>query len=340
MDMLQKIFVEPFVDMVAAPDFLMQVIWEGLVSGVLYALIALGFVLIFRSSRIFNFAQGIMVVFAALTLVGLHAMGIPAWLSVALPLVVMFAALFGAGWAAIPAYLQAKRGSHIVITTIMFNFIAASFIAYLLVEVFKPDSSMIPESEVISLSSQLPKMHDWFELDPSPWNVSFILALIACFGVWLFIYKTPIGYEIRAFGFNPSAAHYAGIRPLKATMIAMMLSGGLAGLFAINVINGELHQLKLNFVEGFGFTGIAVALMGRSHPFGVLLAAVLFGFLYQGGAELAFWYENVDRNIVVVLQGLIILFCGALEHIFRPSLLRLYIKLTRKDPLVGVQSHG
>ena len=90
MDMLQKIFVEPFVDMVAAPDFLMQVIWEGLVSGVLYALIALGFVLIFRSSRIFNFAQGIMVVFAALTLVGLHAMGIPAWVSVALTLVVMF----------------------------------------------------------------------------------------------------------------------------------------------------------------------------------------------------------------------------------------------------------
>ena len=90
MEMLSKIFVEPFADMVAAPDFLMQVIWEGLVSGVLYALIALGFVLIFRSSRIFNFAQGIMVVFAALTLVGLHAMGIPAWVSVALTLVVMF----------------------------------------------------------------------------------------------------------------------------------------------------------------------------------------------------------------------------------------------------------
>ncbi|WP_411572509.1 branched-chain amino acid ABC transporter permease [Tropicimonas sp. TH_r6] len=90
MDLLNKIFIAPFVDMVAAPDFLMQVLWEGLVSGVLYSLIALGFVLIFRSSRIFNFAQGIMVVFAALTLVGLHEMGVPAWISVALTLAVMF----------------------------------------------------------------------------------------------------------------------------------------------------------------------------------------------------------------------------------------------------------
>ena len=90
MELLEKILVQPFSDMVAAPDFLIQVLWEGLVSGVLYALIALGFVLIFRSSRIFNFAQGIMVVFAALTLVGIHAMGVPAWVAVALTLAVMF----------------------------------------------------------------------------------------------------------------------------------------------------------------------------------------------------------------------------------------------------------
>ena len=88
----------------------------------------------------------------------------------------------------------------------------------------------------------------------------------------------------------------------------------------------QLHQIKLNFVEGFGFTGIAVALMGRNHPIGVLLASLLFGFLYQGGAELSFEY-GVDRNIVVVLQGLVILFSGALEHMFRPSLERTYLKL-------------
>jgi branched-chain amino acid transport system permease protein len=93
--MLREIFVTPFADMVAAPDFLLQVLWEGLVSGILYALIALGFVLIFRSSRIFNFAQGIMVVFAALTLVGLHAMGVPAWVSVGLTLVVMLLLAIG-----------------------------------------------------------------------------------------------------------------------------------------------------------------------------------------------------------------------------------------------------
>ncbi|MFD2014744.1 hypothetical protein ACFSJQ_00610 [Vibrio olivae] len=100
----------------------------------------------------------------------------------------------------------------------------------------------------------------------------------------------------------------------------------LAGFFGINVLQGELHQIKLNFVEGFGFTGIAVALMGRNHPVGVLLASLLFGFLYQGGAELSFEY-GVDRNIVVVLQGLVILFSGALEHMFRPNIERLYLKL-------------
>ena len=108
--------------------------------------------------------------------------------------------------------------------------------------------------------------------------------------------------------------------------MAMAISGMLAGFFALNVIQGELHQIKLNYVEGFGFTGIAVALMGRNHPVGVILASLLFGFLYQGGAELSFEY-GVDRNIVVVLQGLVILFSGALEHMFKPRLEALYIKL-------------
>lgn len=250
------------------------------------------------------------------------------------PAAILVGGLFGAAWAFIPAYLQAKRGSHIVITTIMFNFIAASFMAYLLVEVLKPDNTMATESRVFAVSSWLPKMHEVFavfgiHIAPSPMNLSLVFALLCCVFVWLFMWHSRWGYEIRAVGANPSAAGYAGINYSKTIIITMLISGMLAGFFGLNVLQGELHQIKLNFVEGFGFTGIAVALMGRNHPVGVLLASLLFGFLYQGGAELSFEY-GVDRNIVVVLQGLVILFSGALEHMFRPSLEKTYLRLFTK----------
>ncbi|RJX74383.1 ABC transporter permease [Vibrio sinensis] len=247
------------------------------------------------------------------------------------PVAILVGGLFGAAWAFIPAYLQAKRGSHIVITTIMFNFIAASLMAYLLVDVLKPDNTMATESRVFAVSSWLPKMHEilaifGIEVAKSPLNLSFFFALLCCLFVWLLMWHSRWGYEIRAVGANPSAASYAGIKYVKVIVLTMLISGMLAGFFGLNVLQGELHQIKLNFVEGFGFTGIAVALMGRNHPIGVLLASLLFGFLYQGGAELSFEY-GVDRNIVVVLQGLVILFSGALEHMFRPHLERAYLKL-------------
>ncbi len=255
---------------------------------------------------------------------------------VVFPVAVIVGGLFGAAWAFIPAYLQAKRGSHIVITTIMFNFIAASLMAYLLVDILKPENTMATESRVFAAGSWLPKMDEilalfGIQIAPSPLNLSFIFALLCCVFVWLFIWKSRWGYEIRAIGANPSAASYAGINYVKIIILTMVLSGMLAGFFGINVLQGELHQIKLNFVEGFGFTGIAVALMGRNHPVGVLLASLLFGFLYQGGAELSFEY-GVDRNIVVVLQGLVILFSGALEHMFRPRLEQLYLKLFASKP--------
>jgi len=254
------------------------------------------------------------------------------------PVAIVVGGGFGAAWAFIPAYLQAKRGSHIVITTIMFNFIAASLMAYLLVDILKPETTMATESRVFAASSWLPKMHELlavfgFDIAASPLNLSFIFALLCCVLVWLIIWHSRWGYEIRAIGANASAASYAGISYLKIIVITMLLSGMLAGFFGINVLQGELHQIKLNFVEGFGFTGIAVALMGRNHPVGVLLASLLFGFLYQGGAELSFEY-GVDRNIVVVLQGLVILFSGALEHMFKPSIERTYLRLFAK------QEHG
>ncbi|MBF8999301.1 MULTISPECIES: ABC transporter permease [Vibrio] len=253
---------------------------------------------------------------------------------VVFPVAVIAGGLFGAAWALIPAYLQAKRGSHIVITTIMFNFIASSVMAYLLVHTLKPEGSMATETRVFAEQSWLPQMHQimaFFGVDmaQNPLNISFIFAILCCVFVWLLIWHTRWGYEIRSIGSNPSAASYAGINYVKVVVITMLVSGMLAGFFGVNVLQGELHQVKLNFVEGFGFTGIAIALMGRNHPVGVFLASLLFGFLYQGGAELSFDY-GVDRNIVVVLQGLVILFSGALEHMFKPSLERFYLRVIHR----------
>ena len=246
------------------------------------------------------------------------------------------AAMFGALWAFIPAYLQAKRGSHIVITTIMFNFIAAALLNYLLVNVLKPKGSMDPASAKFPEATHLPTFRDMFSTAEtvlfrgSPANVTFFVAIAACVAVWFLIWRTRLGYEIRAFGHSESAAKYAGISPVKITVVAMLISGALAGMMSVNTTMGESERLILNSTEGAGFIGIAVALMGRSHPFGVFLAAILFGFLYQGGAELALW-TNIPRELIVVIQALVILFTGALDNMVRVPLERLFMAMRKGD---------
>ena len=108
----------------------------------------------------------------------------------------------------------------------------------------------------------------------------------------------------------------------------MCISGALAGMVGVNEVMGVHHRLMLDFHVGYGFAGIAVALMGRNHPVGIILAALLFGVLYQGGAELAFEMSNINRDIVVVMQGLVILFSGALEFMYRPWLMRMYLAIS------------
>ncbi|EAR52403.1 sugar ABC transporter, permease protein [Oceanicola granulosus HTCC2516] len=259
----------------------------------------------------------------------------PHW-TIALIAAIVAAGAFGAAWAAIPAYLQAKRGSHIVITTIMFNFIAAALLNWALVGPLKapgqePATSSFPEA------THLPTLGDVFGVFGIEWshaapaNVSFFIAILACFALWALIWRTRLGYEIRAFGHSEPAARYAGISPTRIIMIAMLISGALAGCMAINNVQGEAERLVLNAAEGAGFIGIAVALMGRSHPFGVFLAAVLFGFLYQGGAELALWM-NIQRELIVVIQALVILFTGALDNMIRMPLEKLFVAAGRQPP--------
>ena len=252
-----------------------------------------------------------------------------------IPLAIAASALFGAAWAYIPAYLQAHRGSHIVITTIMFNFLAASLMVYLMVNVLNEPGQMSPQSAKFSETFWLPFMHEflaWFGItvEKSPLNLSIFLALIAAAFIWIFIWHTRWGYQIRTTGSNATAAVYGGIKPTKIIILSMCISGALAGMVGVNEIMGVNHRLLLDFHVGYGFAGIAVALMGRNHPIGIIFAALLFGVLYQGGAEMGFEMSNVSRDIVIVMQGLVILFSGALEFMYRPLVQRIYYSLTTK----------
>lgn len=258
----------------------------------------------------------------------------PAWW-VALPFAILGAGLFGGAWAFIPGYLQAKRGSHVVITTIMFNFIASALVVYLLVNTLKVPGAMAPETRNFAEGTYLPFLHEMLgvlgiKVSKTPMNFTSVLALVAAFLTWVLIWRTRLGYEMRAFGHSEAAAVYAGIDPFRITIVAMVLSGAMAGLMALNVVVGFQHRLVLDYVGGAGFVGIAVSLMGRSHPVGVVLAAILFGILYQGGAELAFDMPKISREMIVVIQALVILFTGALENLVRMPVERAFLHLRRR----------
>jgi simple sugar transport system permease protein len=260
------------------------------------------------------------------------APGLPAVLM--LPLMLLAGAAGGMAWAAVPAYLQAWRGSHVVITTIMFNFIASSLLVYLLVNHLRPDGTMAVESVPFADSARLPGMHQLLaalgiEWPSSPLNASLFVALAACVLVYLFLWHTRAGYRLRAVGSSPGAAEYAGISARWQIMIAMGISGALAGQVGLNELAGVQGKLLLDYVAGAGFTGIAVALMGRNHPAGILFAALLFGALFQGGAEVAFEVSGFTREMVVMLQGFIVLFSGAMAYVIAPWLARLLALLMR-----------
>ena len=250
-----------------------------------------------------------------------------AWLLI--PLAILGSAAFGAAWAFLPGYLQAKRGSHVVVTTIMFNFIAASLMNYLIVSFLIPEGQQNTASRVFAEASWLPRLNGLFPvLGETPLNISFILALLALAIYGIAVWRTSWGYQLRATGLNQHAAHYAGISISKTIIVTMMISGALAGLAAVNSVMGSTHYLNLNFPAGAGFIGIAIALMGRQHPLGILFSSILFGALIQGGFDLSLEKPNIPPETFIFIQGLIILFCGAMENLYAPALSAL---LKRKE---------
>jgi simple sugar transport system permease protein len=247
---------------------------------------------------------------------------LPWWLLI--PAGIVGAALFGALWGFLPGYLQAKRGSHIVVTTIMFNFIAASLMNFIIVKYLIPAGEQNTASRVFSAAAEMPRLNTWFPiLGDTPLNVSFLLAIVALAVYGVMVWRSSWGYKLRATGLNKHAAHYAGVRISKMIIIVMLISGALAGLGSVNSIMGSTHYLSLNFVGGAGFVGIAIALMGRQHPVGIFLSAVLFGALIQGGFDLSLEKPNIPTETFIFIQGLIILFCGAMENFYAPAIMKL-----------------
>jgi simple sugar transport system permease protein len=323
-----------------------------LIAGALGDLEGIGFTLYYATSFIFTGLAVAVCFHAGLFNIGVEGQAYVAGLGAALVALymsflpgpslaiaaILAGALFGAAFAAIPGYLQAKRDSHIVITTIMFNYIATALMSFLLVNVFKVPGSMAPESRGFAPNATVPQLHELLRplgitWPTTPLNLSFLLALGCALGVWALIWRTRLGYEIRTVGANPTAAVYGGISPARVTVVTTLMSGALAGGLASNMVLGEEHRLILEYTSGFGFVGIAVALMGRAHPVGIILAAILFGMLYQGGAELAFEKPKISRDMIVVIQGLVVLFAGALEHMFRRPVATLLARRTTQPPI-------
>jgi simple sugar transport system permease protein len=240
---------------------------------------------------------------------------------VLLPLCCIAAIVAGAIWGGIPGLLKARFGSHEVINTIMLNFIAVALLSYFTQYHFKIPGDAIMQTAQIGPAANLPTLGRFIPGLPAriPLNIAFIFAVIACILVYIFLWKTKWGYELRATGANPSAAEYGGISIRKQIILAMSISGGLAGMVGINEVLGYRHRYYDGFSANYGFVGIAVALLGRNHPVGVFLAAILFAILLRGGIFVDAYTVHVSKDIVDMLQGIVIVFVAA-EAMFRGPL--------------------
>ncbi len=246
----------------------------------------------------------------AITWIGFTFIKFPAILLI--PFCIIGGAAVGGLWAAIPGYLKARRGVHEVVITIMLNWIAVAFTQYLTMA-YKPEESWIPHTYKIAESARLARLAEYlnaFGIDfptSNLLNTAVFLAICAVIFVAFLLKRTKIGYEIRSVGFNPTAAECAGISIAKNTVLAMAISGAIAGLAGVNQVMGYKHRFRYGIFEGLGFDGIGVAFIGRNSPFGVVLAALLFGILDHGGLAIDV-STKVPREIVLVLKAAILIF--------------------------------
>lgn len=269
----------------------------------------------------------------ALTWIGFTFAKLPAFLLI--PLCILGGAVAGAIWGGIPGYLKARRGVHEVVTTIMLNWIAVAFTQYLTMA-YKPADSWIPHTFEIAKSAQLSRLARY--LNPvgidfpksNLLNTAVFLSILAVIFTAYLLRRTKIGYEIRSVGFNPTAAECAGINVAKNTVLAMAISGAIAGLAGVNQVMGYQHRFRYGVFEGLGFDGIGVAFIGRNSPMGVVFAALLFGILDHGGLAIDVT-TRVPREIILVLKAVILIFV-----VVSGEIAKRWIKIIQKHQEVTV----
>jgi len=238
---------------------------------------------------------------------------LPEWLGfdlptiIHLPLAVIVGMAAGALWAGIVGFLKAYTGGHEVINTIMMNYIALNTISFLLNGPMKDrdPNNVIARTPLIEESARMPVIFDGLRVH---WG--FVLALLAAFLVWWMLNKTTLGFEIRTVGINPDAAKYAGINVKRIIILTMALSGMLAGMAGALEVTGLNYRHELGFSIGYGFDAIAIALLGKSHPLGVVLAAILFAAMRNGATRMQF-LTQLPVDLISMLQALILLFVAA-----------------------------
>ncbi len=247
-----------------------------------------------------------------------------------LPLAIGAGALGGAIWGMIPGYLKARFGAHEVVNTIMMNWIAFRLSDWLLSGPMQA-SNFRPVTPNVAASAELPR---FFE-DPLRFNLGFFLALLFAYIVYWFLFKTTLGFEVRSVGANPDASKYAGMNIIKNFVLVMSFAGALAGLAGTAQVLGVDHWVGQGFSAGYGFDAIALALLGKSHPFGVVLAALLFGFLRSGATNMQS-LAGIPVDIISIIQGLVIVFIAA------PAIIRwLYrIKSLKVEEIVLTRGWG
>lgn len=268
-------------------------------------------------------AEGQLQIGAFMTaLVGMYTAGVPAFLEI--PILVLAGMVGGGVWGFIPGYLKARTGAHEVINTIMLNFVAAALVSFFVANVFNVPATMhTPE---IARTGRIPRFDAIFSgFTGSPVNFSIIIALLAALFVWYYIDRTRYGYELRVVGLNSKAAEYGGISVAKNIIISMTIGGAIAGLVGTNYVMGYKYYFEEGFSTGTGFMGIAVALLGNNNPFGVLLAALLFGMLEYGGLVIN---TMVPKELVSILQAIVIIFVISSNKIFRKMLVNILKKRT------------
>jgi len=246
--------------------------------------------------------------------VGYSITGLPAIIHI--PLALLAGALGGAAWGFIPGWLKAKTGGHEVINTIMMNYIAFRLSDWLLNGPMQRPDSFNPVSPTIQDSAKLPK----FFGPPIRFHMGFFIALAVAWLVYWFLFRTKWGFELRTVGANPHAARYAGMTIVGSTVLAMSLSGALAGLAGTNEVLGLNHNLAMAFSSGYGFDAIALALLGKSHPLGCVLASLLFGTLRNGATRMQV-AAQIPIDIITVLQAFILAFIAA------PAIIRTIYRL-------------